>query len=93
MKRFQKPVSRERGFAIIVTVSILVLLADFEWEDGQRGKAVSRSMVSLAAGVEEPVLGEFVHDYTVHSAGVLADVRSGRLKRDLSNLLAHTEAG
>ena len=63
-------------------------LADFDWEDGQRAKALSKGTIPLATEVKEDALGSLVHDYTVHSAGVLADVRAGRLKRDLSNLLA-----
>lgn len=63
-------------------------LAGFDWADGQRGKTISSATLPLATGVAQGELNEFTHDYTLHSAGVLADVRAGRLKRDLSNLLA-----
>jgi len=62
-------------------------LEDFEWLPSQRAKTVSNDSVDLAAGLEEPGLGSVNHHVTVHSAGVLADVRTGRLRRDLSNLL------
>jgi hypothetical protein len=62
-------------------------LAGFDWKDGQRGKVITNDTVSLATGVTTVELGPFAHDYTVYSTGVLADVRAGRLKRDLSNLL------
>lgn len=63
-------------------------LSDFDWEDGQRAITVSTAAVQLAAGAGADGLGNMSHDFTVHSAGVLADVRAGRLKRDLSNLLS-----
>ncbi len=62
-------------------------LADFDWQDGQRGSTVSTSQINLAASLGYAGLGESIHDLTVHSAGVLTDVSAGRLKRDLSNLL------
>lgn len=63
-------------------------LADFEWKEGQRARTVSAAGVNLAAGLDRAGLGNISHDFTVHSAGTLADVRAGRLKRDLTNLLA-----
>lgn len=63
-------------------------LRDFDWSTGQRPVTVNTSMVNLAANLPGRGLGTFSHDVTLHSAGVLADVREGRLKRDLSNLLA-----
>lgn len=63
-------------------------LADFDWKDGQRGIMTSTSQINLAASLGYGGIGESIHDLTVHSAGVLADVSAGRLKRDLSNLLA-----
>ncbi len=63
-------------------------LKDFVWKDGQRAITLSKATVALAADIASDSLGVYAHDYTVHSAGVLADVRTGRLKRDLSNLLA-----
>ncbi len=63
-------------------------LEDFEWKPGQRAMALSRAQVELAAELPQAGLGGSVHDLTVWSAGLLTDVRSGRLKRDLSNLLS-----
>ncbi len=63
-------------------------LAGFDWKPGQRAISVTTAEVNLAAGTGAPVLGPLDHDLTVHSAGVLADVRAGRLKLDLSNLLS-----
>jgi len=64
-------------------------LADLTWQSGQRAITVSTNELNLAAGLGPAGLGGAFHDITVHSAGILADVRSGRLKRDLSNLLSH----
>jgi hypothetical protein len=68
-------------------------LAGFDWRPGQRANSVSTAEVNLAAGLGAAGpgaagLGSLNHDVTVHSAGVLADVRQGRLKLDLSNLLS-----
>lgn len=63
-------------------------LADFDWQPGQRAISVSTAEVNLAAGTGAAGLAPLDHDLTVHSAGVLADVRAGRLKLDLSNLLS-----
>jgi Tfp pilus assembly protein PilX len=63
-------------------------LEKFDWMPGQRSSAVSTGSVNLAAGLGPLGIGNLSHDITVHSAGVLSDVRSGRLKRDLTNLLA-----
>jgi hypothetical protein len=64
-------------------------LEQFDWKDGQRAKTISTAQVNLAANLVGPAgVGSLSHDLTVSSAGVLTDVRSGRLKRDLSNLLA-----
>jgi hypothetical protein len=63
-------------------------LEDFEWEPGQRALALSRGQVELAADLAPGALGRAAHDLTVHSAGLLTDVRAGRLKRDLTNLLS-----
>lgn len=63
-------------------------LAAFDWKPGQRSISVSTAEVNLAAELGTAGLGRLSHDVTVHSAGVLADVRSGYLKRDLSNLLS-----
>ena len=65
----------------------IALLANMDWKEGVRSKAISTSQLSLAAGLGNGGLGRSIHDVTVHSAGVLANVREGRLKRDLSNLL------
>lgn len=43
--------------------------------------------MNLAAGLGIAGVGSAFHDLTVHSEGVLADVREGRLRRDLSQLL------
>ncbi len=64
-------------------------LAQLVWENGKRAATISTAQVNLAAGLVGPAgIGNLNHDLTVSSAGVLADVRAGRLKRDLSNLLA-----
>lgn len=62
-------------------------LGAFDWKTGQRAIAVSTDAVNLAAGLSGAGIGHLNHDVTVHSTGVLSDVREGRLKRDLSNLL------
>ena len=63
-------------------------LRDFNWASGQRPVTVNPGMVNLAANLPAQGIGTFSHDISLHSAGVLADVRENRLKRDLSNLLA-----
>jgi hypothetical protein len=63
-------------------------LSEFEWKPGTRSLAITHGVVNLAAGLEDTGIGGINHDITVHSAGVLCDVRAGRLKRDLSNLLS-----
>jgi hypothetical protein len=65
-------------------------LEKLDWKAGQRSMAVSNGSVDLAANIKGPGIGNLNHHITVHSAGVLADVREGRLKRDLSNLLSYT---
>lgn len=63
-------------------------LALFDWKVGQRAITVSTAELNLAASlVGSAGLSNISHDLTVSSAGVIADVRRGRLKRDLSNLL------
>jgi hypothetical protein len=66
---------------------VFAALANFEWKDGQRELSLSPAQVNLAAGLGNGGLGSAFHDLTVHSAGVLSDVTTGRLKRDLSQLL------
>jgi hypothetical protein len=63
-------------------------LAKLDWKPGQRSAAITNGVVNLTASLEETGIGGMNHDITVHSAGVLSDVRTGRLKRDLSNLLS-----
>ncbi len=64
-------------------------LEKFDWKDGQRAKTISTAQVNLAAGLVGPAgVGNLSHDLTVHSAGVLTDVTTGRLKRDLTQLLS-----
>ncbi len=63
-------------------------LKNLDWKPGQRSAAVSTGGVNLAAGFGTGGLGRLSHDVTVHSNGVIADVRGGHLKRDLSNLLS-----
>jgi hypothetical protein len=67
---------------------VFASLGNFEWKDGQREMALSQGQVNLAAGLGNSGLGSSFHDLTVHSEGVLADVRTGRLKRDLTQLLS-----
>lgn len=63
-------------------------LKDFVWKRGERAISVSNGVVNLAAALPLKGLGNLSHDLTVQSAGVLSDVRAGRLKRDLTNLLS-----
>lgn len=70
-----------------VGVQAIPQLASFEWTTGQRAMAITTGEVNLAAALGSPGLGRLSHDVTLNSFGVLADVREGRLKRDLSNLL------
>lgn len=64
-------------------------LEQFDWKEGQRAKTISTAQINLAAGlVGQAGVGNISHDLTVSSAGVMTDVRQGRLKRDLSNLLS-----
>jgi hypothetical protein len=63
-------------------------LENHAWKTGQRAMTTTTASVNLAAELGAGGLGSASHDVTVHSAGVLADVRSGRLRRDLSQLLA-----
>ena len=63
-------------------------LRGFDWKPGQRSIAITNGGVNLAAKLGNRGVGSVNHDITVHSAGVLADVRAGHLRRDLSNLLA-----
>ena len=63
-------------------------LNGFDWKTGQRSGAVSTASVNLAAGLGQRGIGNLNHDITVYSYGVLSDVREGRLKRDLTNLLS-----
>jgi len=63
-------------------------LIAFEWKPGQRSIATSNASINLAAELGPRGIGNVNHDITVHSAGVLSDVRAGRLKRDLTNLLS-----
>lgn len=67
---------------------VFASLADFTWEDGRRKISISPGQVSLAAGLGNTGVGASFHDLTVHSEGVLADVRTGRLRRDLTQLLS-----
>lgn len=64
------------------------VLKDFEWKPGQRTVSVTNASVNLAAGLGNRGIGNLNHDVTVHSTGLLCDVRGGHLKRDLSQLLA-----
>lgn len=63
-------------------------LDNFDWKPGQRSIAVSNGELNLAAGLGAQGLGNLSHSMTLHSAGVLSDVRTGSLKRDLTNLLS-----
>lgn len=65
------------------------LLKSFEWKPGQRSIAIDNGGVDLAAGLGSRGIGNLNHGITTQSAGVLCDVREGRLKRDLSNLLSY----
>lgn len=67
---------------------VFASLTDFVWEDGQRKMAISPGQVNLAAGLGNTGVGASFHDLTVHSEGIPADVRTGRLKRDLTQLLS-----
>lgn len=63
-------------------------LSGFEWKNGERQITVSSGGLMVAADLAVGGLGTSIHDLTVHSAGVLTDVRAGRLRRDLSHLLS-----
>lgn len=63
-------------------------LSAFNWKPGQRAIAISNGSLNLAAEIGPRGIGSLNHNVTLHSAGVLADVRAGRLKRDLTNLLS-----
>ncbi len=62
-------------------------LEAFDWKPGQRSIAITNGVVNLAADLGNRGVGNLNHDITVHSAGVLSDVRAGSLRRDLTNLL------
>lgn len=68
-------------------------LSDFDWEDGDRKRVLSTHQLELAAGLPSAGLGTSFHDTTVHSLGVLSNVRTGGLKNDLSNLLSRDTRG
>ncbi|MGB0743318.1 MAG: hypothetical protein ACPGSB_02225, partial [Opitutales bacterium] len=53
-------------------------LQSFNWEPGYRELASSSSQLELIAGLDDGDLGESFHDLTLHSVGVLSDVRSNR---------------
>ena len=61
-----------------------------ELDPDQRRRLPSAGTVELAAEPPAGWSGEHFHDYTVFSQGVLADVRDGGLRRDLS---AYLESG
>ncbi len=63
-------------------------LKAFNWKPGQRAISVSNGSVNLAADLGLSGIGNLSHDVTVNSKGVLADVRGGHLKQDLTNLLS-----
>jgi hypothetical protein len=63
-------------------------LEDIEDEDQLSGLP-SRNTLALVGGVTEEATEQF-HDITTSSLGVLADVREGGLKRDLSTILERT---
>jgi type II secretory pathway pseudopilin PulG len=75
-----------------IAIQAIPQLGSFEWSTGQRALAITTGEVNLAAGLGSPGIGRINHDITLHSAGVLSDVREGRLKRDLSNLLTRSIA-
>ncbi len=64
------------------------VLESLKWQPGQRTATVSTGSVNRAAGLTTSGIGNLSHHITAHSAGVLSDVRAGRLKRDLTNLLS-----
>ena len=57
--------------------------------DGELGFLPSRETLDLVEGVSDEATDRF-HDITTSSMGVLADVREGGLKRDLSTILERT---
>jgi hypothetical protein len=57
--------------------------ADWELGDGLRFKTLSLASMELLPGAGADI-GKNFHDVTAWSPGLLADVRNGRLKRDLS---------
>jgi len=56
-------------------------------DDSQLAKVASKGTVGLVEGVTKQDASLRFHDITTSSVGVLADVREGGLKRDLSTIL------
>lgn len=63
-------------------------LENLTWDPEKRAATVTTGQLNLSAGLGATGISPAVHDVTAHSNGVLADVRAGRLKRDLSTLLS-----
>lgn len=73
------------GFPMVESLAGVTGAGRGDWDlgDALREKLVTLGSVKLAPGAGEN-LGVHFHDLTTRSSGVLADVRTGRLKRDLS---------
>jgi hypothetical protein len=58
------------------------------WKDGNEDLGKISSLKNIPIFTEDALPSdEFFHDFTVHSSGVLANVKDGGLKRDLSTAL------
>jgi type II secretory pathway pseudopilin PulG len=79
------------GFRMVEALNKVEVGGRQPWEmgDGQRSKSLSLASADLMPGALRP-LSKHYHDLSTVSSGVLADVRSGRLKRDLSLYLEQT---
>lgn len=62
-------------------------LSGFEWGSQKRSSVITTDTTNLVANLTGPGIGNLNHDVTAYAQGVLTDVREGRLKRDLTNLL------
>lgn len=73
------------GFRMVEALGDIEVTGRETWEMGNdlRAKSLSMASADLLPGAVRPV-GRHFHDLTTQSHGLLADVRNGGLKRDLS---------
>lgn len=73
----------EAGSSSIANAGVLAELSEIDFEtDG--GRITDLNAIDLLDGSTDEVANAYFHDLTAHSAGVLADVKNGGLKKDLS---------